>query len=179
MSSGLFGDTSLPRPRVQGGSVLYLDFDGVLHPNDVWVRPRGGPYVRSPHGRRLFENAELLVDLLDAHPTVRIVLSTSWVCRFGFARTTSFLPAGLASRCIGATFHAQMGRNWFEQQLRGAQVHADLRRRNPSTWLAVDDCDEGWDEMSAGSVVLCDPVDGIAAPKVLAALRTALERFQR
>ncbi|WP_434666218.1 hypothetical protein P5W99_31475 [Paraburkholderia sp. A3BS-1L] len=36
------------RPRVRGGVALYLDFDGILHPEDVWRRPGYGPYVATP-----------------------------------------------------------------------------------------------------------------------------------
>ncbi|QBQ95924.1 hypothetical protein [Paraburkholderia pallida] len=48
------------RLRVRGGVVLDLDFDGVLHPEDVWRRPQTGPYVASPPGHALFEHAALL-----------------------------------------------------------------------------------------------------------------------
>jgi hypothetical protein len=30
-------------PRWRGGIVLYLDFDGVLHPEEVWRYPGIGP----------------------------------------------------------------------------------------------------------------------------------------
>jgi hypothetical protein len=66
-------------PARTGGRVLYLDFDGVLHPEDVWRRPGWGPYVASPPGHQLFEHADLLVELLAPYPDLRIVLSTSWV----------------------------------------------------------------------------------------------------
>lgn len=176
MSAVAVDSIRLPAPRAQGGHVLYLDFDGVLHPEDVWVRPRGGPYVRTPAGHALFEHAELLEDLLDPYPAVRLVLSTSWVCRYGFTRTVGFLPVRLASRCVGATFHGEMNRYWFDQLTRGAQVHADVHRRMPARWLAVDDCGEGWADADK-CVVLSHPVEGLAAPAVLAKLTAALERF--
>ncbi len=49
------------------GWVLYLDFDGVLHPEDVWRRPKFGPYVATPPGHTLFEDASLLVALLNPY----------------------------------------------------------------------------------------------------------------
>lgn len=55
-------------PRHIGGDVLYLDFDGVLHAENTWMRPSRRPYVRSPAGHVLFENAELLVGLLLPYP---------------------------------------------------------------------------------------------------------------
>lgn len=163
-------------PRVCGGQVLYLDFDGVLHPEDVRVRPRGGPFVHSPAGRQLFEHAELLADMLEPYPDVRVVLSTSWVRVYRYRRTVRFLPPRLARRCIGATYHSAMHRTWFEQLPRGRQVRADVRRRAPNVWLAVDDTDEGWDG-ARDHLVLSDEVDGIAAPRVRNELIAALERF--
>lgn len=157
-------------------NVLYLDFDGVLHPEDVWVRPRGGPYVRTPHGRHLFEHVEVLVDLLAPYPALRVVLSTSWVCRYGYTGTVRFLPQRLATRCIGATYHSAMRRDAFAQLLRGSQVLGDVRRRKPAQWLAIDDVDEGWSG-SLDHVVLTHPIEGIAHPLVLATLTDALERF--
>lgn len=170
--------TSWPRPRVQRASVLYLDFDGVLHPEDVWVRPKGRPYVRTPLGHQPFELASLLAELLEPYPNVRIVLSTSWVLRYGFGRTVKFLPPSLASRCVGATFHGEMNRNWFEQLTRGAQVLGDVRRRLPASWLALDDSNEGWGCLDDRSVVITDPIQGIAAPSVLPRLTRALCRFE-
>lgn len=57
----------------------YLDFDGVLHPEDVWCRPGWGAYVASPPGHRLSKHAALLAGVLAPIPEVQIVLSTSWV----------------------------------------------------------------------------------------------------
>jgi len=40
------------------GTVLYLDFDGVLHHEDVWWLPRRGAYIRPP-GFKLFALGQL------------------------------------------------------------------------------------------------------------------------
>lgn len=66
-------------PRQRGGRLLYLDFDGVLHPEDVWRRPGWGVFVARPPGHRVFKNAALLEEVLAPYPEIRIVLSTSWV----------------------------------------------------------------------------------------------------
>ena len=168
---------SFPRPRVVGGQVLYLDYDGTIHPEQVYTE-RGKPYVREPQGRQLFEQCDLLTQLLQPYPDVRIVLSTTWVPHYGYRRAANFLPPQLRDRCVGSTFHREMGRHWFRQQLsRGEQVRADVARRNPSAWLALDDDVEGWGEVRETHHIATDPVDGIAAPAVLDRLRTALERF--
>jgi hypothetical protein len=56
------------RPRWRGGVVLYLDFDGVLHPEDVRRRPGDGPYVATPPGHVVFEHTGLLAECLAPYP---------------------------------------------------------------------------------------------------------------
>ena len=68
--------------------ILYLDYDGVLHPADVRVnksdplRPRIY-HKGQPTDRPLFEHAPLLARILDKFPDVRILLATSWVRQLG------------------------------------------------------------------------------------------------
>jgi hypothetical protein len=166
--------------RTQTSHVLYCDFDGVLHPEGVyWGRKRGtylhDDYVRDGH--RLFEHAQLLEELLAPYPNVGIVLSTSWVVQHRFKGAAKWLPAALQARCIGATYHTAMEPRVFTTMLRGEQVRADVARRLPAVWLAIDDLDEGWSPVRE-HVVITDPVHGIAEPQVLEQLRLALERFR-
>lgn len=169
----------LPRPRVRSVDVLYLDFDGVLHPEDVWLLARGGkPFVKSPPGRHVFERAQLLAELLEPYPHVGIVLSTSWVRKYRYRRTTEFLPPSLAGRCIGSTFHSRMDRRVFEQLPRGRQVRADVGRRTPANWLALDDMNDGWNGAEE-NVVITHEIDGIGDPDTCRQIREALRRFQR
>jgi hypothetical protein len=165
-------------PAVRGGQVLYLDFDGVLHPKDVEVEPRRGPFVSSPEGHTIFEHAELLAGLLDPYPHVRIVLSTGWVKRYRYSGAQRRLPPRLFERCIGATWHREMPLEVFEAMSRGQQVRADVARRQPQAWLALDDLDEGWEEARGHSVVITHPIHGIGAPPVLELLKLCLQRFE-
>ncbi len=67
-------------PRSAGEPVLYLDFDGVLHHEAVECSPTKGLCFNAEQARLgpvLFQHAPLLVDLLDPHPDIWIVLSTS------------------------------------------------------------------------------------------------------
>lgn len=159
--------------------VLYLDFDGVLQPADVWWSIKRGAYLDQAlegRGHRLFERCSLLEELLEPYPVVRIVLSTSWVPTSSYSRATKRLTDSLRRRCIGATFHSRMGRADFEALPRGLQVLADVRRRRPGRWLALDDVDEGWGD-ERDNLVLTHGVDGIAHPPVLSDLKAKLLRF--
>lgn len=94
-----------------GRKVLYLDYDGVLHPEAVWRAPRKGIYLAlGLENHHLFENANVLVDLMEPYPDVLIVLQRAWVRVLGFTAAASYLPRSLQDRAIGATFHTGMQR---------------------------------------------------------------------
>ncbi len=165
----------IPRPKMRGGDVLYLDFDGCLHHEDVYRLPKKGIHfggVADAHscsnGRqhRLFEHAELLEDLLRPYPDVRIVLSTTWVIWLGYNRAQAKLPPGLSQRVFGATYHAHMQRDLFRQASRGMQVWADVQRRLPDNWLAIDDDVFDWPRWALDHLVCSDKNLGISAPHV-------------
>jgi hypothetical protein len=163
-------------PKGFGDLVLFLDFDGVLHREQVLWHPKRGAYA-APPGFQLFEHAGLLARLLEPYPTVRIVLSTAWVRRYGCYRTTKLLPAGLRERVIGATHHSQMNQAEFIEKPRGQQVWEDVLRRRPRDWFALDDDPEGWELELRNHVVLTDERYGISSPETIAALTAHLERL--
>ena len=65
----------------------------------------------------------------------------------------------------------------FAAALRGMQVWADVLRRKPQAWLALDDDDEGWPTWCREQLVRTDPVMGISKPTVLSELKTKLARM--
>ena len=70
------------RERVPRCPTLFLDFDGVLHPDEVYRV--GGRIVLRVDGFSLFEWSSILDELLAPYPGTQIVLSTSWVRILGF-----------------------------------------------------------------------------------------------
>jgi hypothetical protein len=116
-----------------GQHLLYLDFDGVLHHHDVWWHERVGPYMRAPEEYKLFQHLPLLETALMPYPAVRIILSTSWVRRYGCAKAAKQLGPRLRQRVIGATFHSRMNEGLFQELPRGKQVWDDVRRRKTMT----------------------------------------------
>lgn len=134
--------------------ILFLDYDGVLHPDAAYL-VNGRPVLRADGS--LFMWAQVLQEALEPYPEVKIVLSTSWVRVLkNFTRARGFLPPGLQSRVIGATWHSAMARHhegahridasWFTELSRYAQIALYLSRAGIGTerWLAIDDDSEGW-----------------------------------
>lgn len=161
-------------PKVRGGQVLYLDYDGVLHHERVYRHPKKGIHIAAGPEFKLFQHAELLSELLRPYPAVRIVLSTSWVAALGLRRAASYLPDELRCRVIGGTFHSRMSRSDFAALTRGQQVYADYVRRAPAQVLAIDDIKEGWPQFFREYLVVTDAVHGISHPQVLEGLTRTL-----
>lgn len=156
------------QPKGAGRQLLYLDYDGVLHDEDVYFHRKRGAYfgpLATP-GRTLFEWSHLLVELLAPYPNVGIVLSTSWVPMRGFHKAMRRLLPELRSRVVGATFHEVMDVSDFLRIDRGRQVLSDLARRRPSSWVALDDTNEGWDWLRDDRLVLTDERWGLSVPAV-------------
>lgn len=160
-------------PKGHGELVLYLDYDGVLHHENVLWHHKRGAYA-GPPGFALFEHAPLLARLLKPYPQVHIVLSTSWVRTYGCYGSAKRLPLALRERVIGATFHSAMNETTFVNKSRGQQVVEDVMRRQARGWLAIDDTDQGWPIEFRGQVVITDERLGLSAPGVAGQLAEKL-----
>ena len=161
-------------PAGRGKLILYLDYDGVLHHENVLWHPKIGAYLSAPEGYVLFQHAELLDSLLEPYPDVRIVLSTSWVRSYGCDKAAKNLRPALRSRVIGATFHSRMDKQAFADAPRGLQVWSDVLRRQPRDWLAVDDDFHGWPAWCLDKYVRTHEHQGIREPNVLKELKQKL-----
>lgn len=163
--------------RGTNGDVLYLDFDGVLHHEDVRWHTNVGPYYLStvPEHYKLFQHVLLLEKLLEPYPGVSIVLSTTWARIYGMSRAAKNLSPALRCRVIGATFHSRMDREKFLSKPRGQQVTEDVLRRNPEAWLALDDDPRGWPGWTVDNFIRTHEHEGISDRAVLHVLTTRLK----
>lgn len=159
--------------------ILYLDYDGVMHHDNVYWSREKGIHIRDATGRTLFEWASILVDLLEPYSKVKIVLSTSWVKVKDFNFAKSKLPAALQSRVIGATFHHREMRKFeFDNMSRGAQIYADVQRRRPHAWFAIDNDDVSWPAHCLENLIKTQDHLGLSDPQVQNAIRAALASFE-
>lgn len=163
-------------PKGLGEHVLYLDYDGVLHHEDVRWAPKRGAYLPVP-GHRLFEHAALLETLMEPYPKLRIVLSTTWARVYSCSGAAKRLPPRLRDRVIGATWHSEMPMQTFRDKPRGQQVMEDVARRRPFDWLALDDTDEGWPAKARDHVLITDEQLGISAPGMPERIAAAFQRM--
>lgn len=159
--------------------VIYLDYDGVLHPTGILRHYQTG-VVSCFDKQPLFRWMPILEALLEGQD-VDIVLSTSWVMAFGFDEALSRLSLKLARRVIGATW--EEGRNtvskaFFVSQFRSEQIVADTAHRglDASQWLAIDDEWETVSQHLRGQFAVCVPTKGISDPEVQTVIAAWLGR---
>ncbi|WP_293779735.1 HAD domain-containing protein [uncultured Oxalicibacterium sp.] len=161
------------------GRLIFLDFDGCLHPDSVYMHPKKGIYLREP-GHHLFEWEPILVELLCDHPNVGIVLSTSWVSRKSYSYAKSQLSPELQKRIIGATFHNRhTDKEHFAQISRASQIFSDISRRGikEDDWIAIDDDAEGWPFMYSRNLIRTNGATGISDPAVQEEIKTWLAKW--
>lgn len=159
-------------------TILFLDYDGVLHADDVY-RTKSGIALKS--GGTLFEHATILAAAIEPHPTVKIVLSTSWVRELGFNRAKKYLPPALKNRVTGATYHSS-----FEQDdgltpwgilTRYEQIARHVMKHRITDWIAVDNDNEGWPETLAHHLVHTDDDLGLGELVAQQLLSLALSKM--
>ncbi len=161
--------------------VLFLDFDGVLHPSEVYRNPKTGRVYlgegMADHGaHQMFEHADLLARLLDQSGVdVEIVLSTSWVRALkSFNKAKKQLPVELQKRVTGATWHSKLEGELgyrdlysapftFANMSRFQQVlmHCNRNYIGQDDWVAIDDDAAGWRDEYKHNLVHTDEVLGL------------------
>lgn len=167
-----------------GEVVLYLDLDGVVQHHAVMWRARRGVYMSPDAGpdRTLFEWIPVLEEALAPFPQVGLVLSSTWCMWPGYGKTLKRFPSELRERFIGGTYHKRVhgadpwAKSAFKAMSRGQQVCADVIRRQPQAWLALDDDIEDWPEWALDNLVACGGETGLSNPRVQAELQAKLER---
>lgn len=82
--------------------LIFLNFDGVLHPNAVRFEKKINPVLDAPR-HYLFESTDALVEVIENFPALRLVLNTWWTYFLGFDESLRRLPKTLSSRVIGST----------------------------------------------------------------------------
>lgn len=160
-------------------TILFLDFDGVLHPHEVYMYHGRGIVLKAGPEHRLFEHAELLATLLEPFPEVHIVLSTSWCSTLrSFDVAKDYLPQALQQRVIGATWHsAKEHYRWFSLT-RYEQIYEYVSRHQIDNWLAIDDDGVKWPDNQRHTLVHTDAWQGLGKSESQHELQSKLLRLR-
>ena len=109
--------------------ILFLDFDGVLHPIDR----RDGCFSCLP----------VLEAVLREFRDVEIVISSSWRVDYGLIMLRSVFSSDVATRIIDVTPDRAATMDLIEPYRREREIEDWLREngRKSERWIALDDCD--------------------------------------
>ena len=125
--SEISGDLNL------GGCVLFLDFDGVTHPE---------PGLKDDE----FCFLPLIEDVLREHREVDIVISSSWRTEFNLNELRGFFSDDIAPRVVGVTpSNKQPTHDWLPASSgcheRESECESWMRKNRPwsTPWIALDD----------------------------------------
>ena len=156
--------------RVRGGDeactdpVLFLDFDGVLHPETV---PCFDEHLRYISHEDALCFIPILVDLLRHYPDLKIVVSSDWRGVFD-DRNLQKLLGPLGERFIGVVESVSRSR--------ADEILAEAARRGVEQWLAIDDHPSVAVAREKGNerFIVCDPETGMSSTAVQEELKRKL-----
>lgn len=152
--------------QTAGQLVVFLDFDGVLHPVG---EPALGEEFRLVSNPRLFCYLPYLIDALLPYPEVRIVVSSDWRRLF---------DDDTLRGCLGAAGDRFAGVVETYGGTRAEEIYAEVTRRGLVRWLALDNhpsVREG--SMTDARFIACDPLMGLGNTKTQADLRKKLSQI--
>jgi hypothetical protein len=131
---------------MRGRSTLFLDFDGVLHPN-----------FHPPH--EAFNLAPLLAEAL-AGSSVQIIISSSWRFDCSLSELQGLLPKVLAERVVGTT-----GAPFEGEFARWNEICETVRHHSILDWRALDDSKLEFPSALCPELILCDGRRGLTEPQ--------------
>ena len=138
--------------------ILFLDFDGVLHPAGC-------------HTPRHFCELPRFEAVMREYPDVRIVISSAWQREFPLPALRALFSSDVAARIIGRTLTADPR---GDAKTRHQQIWFYLGRAGATRarWIALDDAETQFPR-HCPQLVLCDPACGFdqhAAQQLIARL---------
>ena len=136
-----------PAPQDAPTPLLFLDFDGVLHP---LKSGEAGRFVLMP----AFEA------WARKHPAIEIVISSTRRQIFPFETIRRFFSADIRPRIIGVTPIVVVEAEYKRHHEIGAWLRKNQREAAP--WVALDDSPERFPP-DCPNLVLCDPARGFDA----------------
>ena len=140
--------------------ILFLDFDGVLHPWD--------PKTQLSE-QQMFSLKPLLENTLRTFPNVEIVITSSWRQKYSLEKLRHLFSPEFSQRIIGVTPPSRRdSRGRYPNGCRGQEILQWLyqNRRNVDQWLALDDLEWMFEPSLRHRLILCDSAIGLTDQKI-------------
>jgi hypothetical protein len=155
---------------------IYLNFDGVLHPDQLLYEQGCAPSLLTSEHSAL-EYAGCLVAALESHLDAAIVLNTWWTFYLGFDACIEMLPAALAARVIGST--VQHASTYDQIPVRYREVERYIARRRHQAFLIVDHANARYSRDLNPYLLLLDPLEGLSNPTTCRSLKRRIELLEK
>ncbi len=128
--------------------ILFLDIDGVLHPDP-------------PQPDQRLRSLPRLVEILRDHPQVEVVISSLWREKLSLDQLRELFPTDLRERIIDVTPIAERIDGWLPARREGEILEwLEASGRSDEPWLAIDD--QAWQfTQHRDRLIACDFYDGI------------------
>jgi hypothetical protein len=126
--------------------VIFLDFDGVLHPYSPW------PFTEEEK-RSHFQHLPRLESVLRDYPETRVVISSDWRLHVSIEELRAHFAPDIQPRVIGATaLDGPLGVIFGTRHLLAERFLSDNNLLGVP-WIAIDDTEENYFPNSP--LVLC------------------------
>lgn len=152
---------------------LYLNFDGVLHPDRVAYSEGCIPSLLAAE-HSVLEHASLLSEILEPHYDLHLVLNTWWTFYLGLDACVEMLPSSLSRRVVGATLGYATSYDGIPSRANEMERHR--ARQGRQRFIILDHNNARYRPDLLSHLLLLDPDDGLAA---LAARRSLARRLTR
>ena len=137
---------SRPKLECRMNKLLFLDFDGVLHPTQLTSEDP-------------FNRAHLLEAVLKDQQ-LGIVISSSWRFTHNLEKLQKILPSSISKLIVGATGSPVVGK-----YPRFNEISTYLNNSDPANWRALDDSYWGF-PTPCPELIRCNPNTGIAEKQI-------------
>ncbi len=125
--------------------VLFLDFDGVLHPTS--------------HGSAFFSQMNLLEEAI-GNKSCQIVISSSWRFHMDIAKLRDRFSSHMQERILGVT-----GEPYIGSYARFHEIDAYVQEQGIEDWCALDDA--YWEfPKDCDQLIRCNPNTGLTVSEV-------------
>ncbi|MBU9402092.1 hypothetical protein KTE13_20335 [Burkholderia multivorans] len=151
--------------------LVYLNFDGVLHPNHLLYRYGRAPELLSP-GHTVLEYASAFAEALEVCPDATVVLNTWWTYHLPMDACVELLPIPIRRRVSGTTLACAFHGEVLPNRVREAEKHIGM----PATeeLLVVDNSAARYRSDLLPHLLLVDEERGLACQSAMRALKRRL-----
>lgn len=150
--------------------LVYLNFDGVLHPNHLQYRYRRPPELLSP-SHTTFEYAPALENALEGCPDAAVVLNTWWTYYLTVEACLELLPASIRPRVVGTTLVGGIDEAPLPNRVREAERHIGVQTNE---LLVLDNSSARYGESLLPQLLLVNEETGLSCLSAMRALKKRL-----